>query len=65
MGKMVFLLNPDAALDINFLRFCPGEIYPTSWMGKKVLLLVCDKKNLELQEIKKVVDENTIVGFVF
>ncbi len=65
MDKVIFLLNPDAALDYNFLRFCPGEIYPICWMGKKVLLLVCDKKALELQEIRKTVDENAIIGFVF
>lgn len=63
-SKVVFLLSPEAALDTNFLRFCPGEIYPTCWMGRKVLLLVCSKKDLELQEIRKIVDENAIVGFM-
>ena len=63
MERMLFFLRPEAASDPNFLRFCPGEIRPTCWMGRRVLLLLCDKKALQLQEIRKVVDENAILGF--
>jgi len=63
MERMFFILSPEASSDPCFLRFCSGEIQPTCWMGRRVLLLVCSKKDLQLQEIKKVVEENAILGF--